>query len=417
MFVIGDLLETGQFIIKIEPGHSDEKQDASTKTRASKKKIKNKDPSPPKRKINIEIVVNKEETQARQKEMKEHQCNIQEILLNTNATPIRCHKGIGYTCCFCEDQYRDPAHLKKHTLEQHTQEDKANFMKGSRNTLHGYFVKLDITDLKCNICDENIDNVEAMIEHLKKIHNKNLFPKLNSHILPFKLSKDTLRCCVCLNIFNTFKALQEHMNVHYRNYICTVCDAGFVNKHILSRHEECHKIGVFTCGECSRTFDTARKKTLHQRTKHAEPKLRNKCGYCSERFKEFAQKLEHLVKVHGIVKPTIDCQVCNKSFKTKHEWRVHTARIHLMQKDHNCTLCEMRFYTKHELENHMTKHTGLRQFRCDVCFKSYGRKSTLRDHMRIHADDRRFECTMCGQAFVQKCTWRSHMRSKHGEDI
>nr|XP_034838117.1 zinc finger protein 260-like isoform X11 [Maniola hyperantus] len=384
--------------------------------------IKIEEPSPVKQEIpeipsgkSIQIVIKKHAEHKKRNELEKHQNNIKEILLNTNATPIRCYKGIGYTCCFCNDQFPNPADLKTHTLQQHTNEEKSTFMKGKG--LHSYLVKLDITDLKCNLCTVNIDTIEAIIDHLKKIHKKNLFTDVKNLILPFILSKDIIRCCMCFNIFNSFKALLEHMNTHYRNYECKACDAGFVNKDILLRHEECHKIGEFECTECSKTFDTARKKRLHDRSKHAESKLPNKCGYCSERFKELTKKYEHLSKVHGINKPMINCQVCNKSFKTKRMWRVHTARMHLLQKDHKCTECDMEFHTKHELEDHMTKHTGLRQFRCNVCFKAYGRKSTLRGHMRIHADDRRFVCNQCGQAFVQKCSWRGHMRSKHGEEV
>lgn len=406
--------------IKIEPEQPSVRaaRDQTAKTKkATKKKIKTESVSAIKKEINIKIVINNKETREKRDELKMHMNNIKEIMLNTNATPIHCYKGIGYACCFCKEQFPDPADLKIHTIQEHTDEDKSNFMKGQRNSLRAYFVKLDITDLKCNVCGESIDTLEALIDHLKNIHKKNLYTQLNNHILPFKFGKDALRCCMCSNIFNTFKALQEHMNVHYRNYICTVCDAGFVNQNILSKHEQCHKTGEFTCTECSLTFDTPSKKRIHDRTKHAEPKLRNKCGYCSERFKEFAQKHEHLAKVHGIEKPKINCQVCDKSFKTKHEWRVHTARIHLMQKNFKCSDCDMEFYTKHELESHSAKHTGLRQFRCNVCFKAYGRKNTLRDHMKIHADDRRFECVHCGQGFIQKCSWRSHMRSKHGEEV
>ncbi|XP_034838125.1 myoneurin-like isoform X25 [Maniola hyperantus] len=352
--------------------------------------IKLEERSPVKKEINvrkekiIKIVINKVGVSEKQKEADQHQNNIKEILLNTNATPIRCRLGIGYACCFCKEQFPDPADLKTHTIQHHTAEEKSKFMKGK--DMHGYFVKLDITDFKCNLCKQNIDNIEDVSDHLKKVHDKKMFTNLRNHILPFKFSKESLSCCICYNIFNSFKALQEHMNIHYRNYVCTVCNAGFVNRNILLRHGDAHKTGDFSCLECSKTFDTARKKRLHDRAKHSGQKLPHKCGYCTERFKEVWKKYEHLTKIHGIKGPTINCRACDKSFVTKHAWRLHTTRVHLMQKYHKCTDCDMEFHTKKELESHMVRHTGTREFTCDICFKSYGRQKTMRDHVRrVHS--------------------------------
>ncbi|XP_046975364.1 zinc finger protein 91-like [Vanessa cardui] len=317
-------------------------------------------------------------------EAEKHQNNIKEILLSSNATPIRCRGGIGYACCFCTEQYPDPADLKRHTIDDHNDADKSNFMKGK--DMHSYFVKLDITDLSCKLCGQNIDNIEKLIKHLQINHDKKLYTDIKDHILPFKFGSDTLCCFICCNFFNTFKALQEHMNVHYRNYLCAVCGAGFVNKNILLRHGDAHKIGTFTCVECCRTFDTARKKLLHDRSYHSGMKLPHKCGYCLERFKEVWKKYEHLSKVHGIKSPGIKCQVCDKSFETKNAWRLHTTRVHLLQRPHKCSDCDMEFYAKRELESHMVKHTGTREFKCDICFKSYGRQKTLKQHMkRVHS--------------------------------
>lgn len=317
-------------------------------------------------------------------EADKHQNNIKEILLNSNATPIRCRGGIGYACCFCTEEFPDPADLKKHTIGAHDDADKSKFMKGK--DMHSFFVKLDITNLSCNHCDEKIDTIQTLVQHLQTVHDKKLFMDLKDHILPFKFGSDTLSCCICCNFFNTFKALQEHMNEHYRNYLCDVCGAGFVNKNILLRHNDAHKIGTFTCEECCRTFDTARKKHLHDRSHHSGMKMPHKCGYCLERFKEVWKKYEHLSKVHGIKSPGIKCQVCDKTFETKNAWRLHTTRVHLLQRPHKCNDCDMEFYAKGELESHMVKHTGAREFKCDICFKSYGRQKTLKQHIkRVHS--------------------------------
>lgn len=348
-------------------------------------------------------------------ELQKHRFNLREILLNTNATPIRCRGGIGYACCFCDDQFPDPADLKKHTIDSHDENTKLNFMKGK--DMYKFHVKLDITALKCNICNADLDTLEQIIDHLKDVHDKELYTDIKQQILPFKFNTEQLECFICQNVYHKFKSLLEHMNTHYRNFICEVCDAGFVSRVILAQHAEGHKTGIFNCDYCSKTFDTFRKKRSHEKCVHTDSATLNKCGYCNEKFKDYRKKERHLSEVHGVNSQMVTCQACGKAFNNQKEYTVHVRRLHLMDRRFKCTECDMSFFSSAELKSHSVKHTGVRKFECEVCHKAYGRLKTLREHMRIHMDDRRFKCEHCGQAFVQKCSWRGHMRTKHGEQV
>ncbi|CAK1554352.1 unnamed protein product [Leptosia nina] len=297
-------------------------------------------------------------------ELEKHRRNIREIITWSNATPIRSRGGIGYACCFCADQYPDPADLKRHTIENHDDKTKSTFMKGK--DMYSYFVKLDITSLTCNICFRNMDTLESIMVHLKTDHDKSINTDIKNQILPFKFDSETLRCFICLNVFNKFKALQEHMHTHYRNFICDVCDAGFVNRHILLCHREAHKTGTFACDQCTEVFETVRKMKQHVRKIHNGLTMPHKCGYCSERFKENFHKYEHLAKVHGVVGPAIKCQACDRTFTTQQTWLLHTKKYHLMQKQHKCSYCDKAFFGKRELNDHIVKHTGTREYRCEV---------------------------------------------------
>ncbi|XP_034838120.1 zinc finger protein 723-like isoform X20 [Maniola hyperantus] len=349
-------------------------------------------------------------------QLEKHRTNIREIIQWSNATPIRCRGGIGYACCFCSDQFPDPADLKKHTIEQHDDETKSTFMKGK--DMYGYLVKVDITGLQCKLCGLKIETLEQIMDHLKDIHDRSISTDIPNHILPFKFDTETLRCFMCQNVFNRFKALQEHMHTHYRNYLCEVCDAGFVNRHLLLCHNEGHKIGVFACEQCAEVFDTLRKKKLHQRKIHDGLNKPHKCGYCDERFKENCHKIEHLAKVHGVVGPLIKCQACDRTFATQQTWLLHTKKYHLMQRQHKCTRCEMDFFSKRELTDHMVKHTGTREYRCEMCFKSYGRLKTLKEHIRrLHPEERRFKCVDCGQSFDKHLALKCHISAKHVDSV
>ncbi|XP_026749299.1 zinc finger protein 664-like [Galleria mellonella] len=346
-------------------------------------------------------------------EIEKHRYNARLVLLNSNATPIRAYHGIGYCCSFCTEQFASPANLKKHTLNEHDDNSKSEFMKGS--VISKYFAKFDITGLRCKICGRSIDTLEDLFEHLKTTHYKKIHTDINNHILPFKFeNEDVIKCFMCSNEFINFKGLLEHMSTHYKNYTCDKCNAGFVNRALLYHHSRIHITGNFKCNACDLVLETLPKLNYHKRKIHKNT-YPYKCGYCIEGFSDHRRRIEHLAVVHGIKRTLAKCQACDKSFTTVRGLKLHLKRYHLLEKDHKCSQCTKRFFSAEELSHHMVKHTGVKQFRCAICFKSYGRKKTLKEHMRIHNNDRKFKCQHCGQAFVQKCSLKGHLRSKHGK--
>ncbi|XP_023939868.2 zinc finger protein ZFP2 isoform X7 [Bicyclus anynana] len=341
-----------------------------------------------------------------------HWSNVREILAWSNATPIRNHSDMGYSCCYCDHVYLDPADLKQHTIDTHEGIENSSITR--RRDMNAFSVKVDITDLHCKVCQQRIADIKTLMNHLKDLHDKTLFTDIKNHLIPFRFEKENLECCICPTQFNKFKILLEHMNVHVRNYVCEVCDAGFVNRTRLMVHQEQHELGKYKCDLCPGVFTTVTKVKFHIKSVHKPVTFRNKCRLCNELFKDYHQKIKHMQDVHQVRK-TQKCTACDRIFSSRQTFSVHMQRDHLMERRHVCTICEKSFFQSTCLRHHMLKHTGKRDFQCDVCLKRYGRKSTLRDHMRIHKDDRRYKCEYCGHAFVQKCSWQAHMRTKHGQ--
>ena len=342
--------------------------------------------------------------------MEKHLQNISAILLNTNATPIRYHDGASYVCALCPETYPLPAELKQHVLDEHDEIDKSSFMEGQR--LNSYMVKLDITELRCLICHNDIESFDALFDHLSAVHGKIMNKDIPNHILPFRFIHNSFDCVQCPKTFEHFKLVQEHMPVHYQNYICETCNAPFVNKRTLQNHNNRHKKGDFPCSQCPKIFDTNRKKLNHEKYVHDGDYKRKKCPYCQEKFTNYAKKRSHMVEEHGAEPMSAKCDICLKVFSTRARLRGHTRRAH-MECTHACAECEMKFYTKMELVKHMVKHNPLRTYQCDICQKAYARKNTLREHLKIHANVRKFKCEYCENAFIQKYSWKSHMRKKH----
>ena len=349
------------------------------------------------------------------REIDKHLQNIRNILFYSNATPINKHTGHGYLCAFCPEAFTLPKDLKEHTLENHDNETKSGFMKGC--VIFNYVVKLDITGLHCEICDRDIDGLATLMDHLQSVHFKIIHNDIKNHIVPFKFEGETLRCALCPNIYDHFKKLQEHMNVHYGNYNCEICNAPFVNKRTCKGHMARHTQGEFSCRFCQKVFDTNIKKTCHEKNMHIIDHKRNKCPHCDEKFVSYTQRNEHMVKEHGAEPMVFKCLACDNTYTAKETLTRHIKRNHLLERTHECQQCDMTFFRKKELNSHMLKHTGERNFKCDICWKAFIRKDHLKEHLRIHADDRKYRCDLCGISFVHKCTLRSHMGTQHKKQL
>ncbi|CAH2230094.1 jg11301 [Pararge aegeria aegeria] len=342
------------------------------------------------------ITIKKIEKPAPISEKQKHCSNLEVILANSNATPIRSHDGFTYMCCFCTDNFVNPSDLKNHTLTIHSNtEDRSKFMK--KQTSSGYILKLDITQLKCKLCDKSIDTVEGLFDHLQNEHKQLIYTDVKNQIIPFKFGGEELQCAICPLMFNKYKILLEHMHTHYRNYVCETCDCGFINRRAMLSHKESHKTGSFECSKCNKVFATHQRRRTHINAVHKFMNMPNKCNVCNERFKSSPMKDQHMINVHGMSPVIRKCLACDKTFTNQNALRIHTKKYHLLERNYQCTECEMNFFKGEQLKHHMLKHTGRKDFQCDVCLKWFTRKTVLTEHMRIHTNDRRFTCLQCGR--------------------
>lgn len=344
-------------------------------------------------------------------EMQKH--NVRQISLYSNATPLSRHTDLGYGCAFCPEYYQKPYDLKKHTLDYHDTNTRATYMSKPRFGSGSYVVKLDVTNLKCTLCEQVIEYVDVK-EHLEG-HGKSIHHLSNSYIIPFKFDDDILKCMFCNEVFRSFKTLQMHMNEHYKNYECPVCGVGFINQLMVKTHyKNSHKVGNFACS-CGELFDTINKKKLHEL--HAHNKHKYKCGYCDQFFKSSDTKQIHLTSVHNINFPSssfsIQCNQCDKQFTKQSHLAIHVKKDHNKETRFSCSDCKKAFFYKSQLDLHMIKHLQTKKIKCEICSKDFARIKALKEHVKIHVGVFEYRCKHCEASFVQKASLKKHLIRKH----
>lgn len=341
-------------------------------------------------------------------EKRKQKHNLIKILMFSNANPIKCKDMTGIHCAYCPKSRIQSSELKKHFADAHRDED---FLKTRMVTFSKNVVKLDVTNLRCDVCSSEVDTLEDMLNHLKMQHDVDAHTDVVNPFLPFKFDNEHMRCAICNNEYPVFKNLREHMNSHFRNFVCDICNAGYVNHEMLYRHKLRHGGSETKCNHCEKSFKSEPHMRRHMQTVHLKIK-KNKCNFCDERFNEFNQKLMHIKNVHSL-NMNLKCSSCDKSFPTTRSRSDHIRNFHLLERNHKCKICNTGFYTSISLKSHMITHNVVKWYKCPYCSNSYPRKGTLHAHIKTHLNKKEYNCDFCSSSFVQNMGLKRHLLTKH----
>ncbi|CAF4888845.1 unnamed protein product [Pieris macdunnoughi] len=342
------------------------------------------------KKIDIDIETEESEADIKRLLTNNTKDNFKEIIICTNASPIRSKVGRDYLCCFCTDRFKDPAKLKEHSRKHLARLDKdqrnERILKqviDGKNRMP--FIKLDITNLTCKLCGMLIKTLEELLQHLVEIHKRIMHLNIKNLIIPFKFETEEMVCCVCSKEFASFKCLVEHMNTHTTNFVCDLCSATFIAMDRLKSHIKLrHALGEFKCNFCPKIFNMKVKLYQHERRMHRKANEVKKCDYCDENFETQWAKQKHQFKFHGVtvsVLKKVTCDLCVREFPNVGTYKTHFRRFHLLEKSHQCEYCKMRFFDIRQLQIHIVKHTGEKNYQCDLCMKAFALKKSLRKHL------------------------------------
>ncbi|XP_064075964.1 zinc finger protein 135-like isoform X4 [Vanessa tameamea] len=218
--------------------------------------------------------------------------NLQILFHNTSVIPFKWRGK--YLCFYCGEDFKSYENLKEHTKDHGVCSDKDRALRLVKSA--DVEVKIDVSQISCNICHENFMQLEEIISHLVDTHNLPYDRRVNLSIAPYRLSD--LSCLMCDEKFNYLKKLIVHVNTD-------------------------HPSQDLNCVQCQQKFNKTRDLDAHIRTKHRN----HICSKCFLNFRTRSELLSHKRVAH-----TFKCNVCIRSFSSigkcfKHIKNDHTGAV------------------------------------------------------------------------------------------
>ncbi|XP_045506145.1 zinc finger protein 710-like isoform X5 [Colias croceus] len=308
--------------------------------------------------------------------------NVLQVLIKSTVMPFRWLKS-SYRCFYCYDIFQESSDLKNHQITHVGDEIKEVTMSKYWEPI----VYVDISNLACKLCTENVTDLYELIDHLVEKHGTVYNKDVGTCMIPFKLDNFSLNCLTCGAGFYTFGPLLHHTNKDHKGtsaILCEVCGQHFKDGHLLRLHmKSVHENSGLLCQECGEKFETRYKLKSHQKYEHDMDK-KYKCLVCTQIFRSHYKRSRHMATEHKN-REEIKCLHCPKTFVFRSMMMTHLRDTHLKVRNHICSVCGWKAFNSNRLKNHMYKHSGEKNFKCEVCEKLFTTRKIMRAHFaRMH---------------------------------
>lgn len=247
------------------------------------------------------------------------------LMENSTAWAFRWCKN-AFFCSYCHGKFYENKTLQHHVVSNHLQEQPtvSIFSKITENNM----LKIEIGTMKCRLCNIYLESIDHLKTHIIQAHDKCFHNGYSDGVLPFKFkSENVYDCQMCKESFNSFTNLNQHMNIHYQNYICDACGKAFISKPRFRIHVQTHEIGSFACRDCGEVFDTRVARVTHRIKVHRR-KVRYTCPKCCQPFTTYYSRSKHLVEEHHEKSKEYSCSFCSKIFATSCKRAAHVRAVH-----------------------------------------------------------------------------------------
>ncbi|XP_022117022.2 zinc finger protein 91 isoform X2 [Pieris rapae] len=295
-----------------------------------------------------------------------------------------------YACKLCPAKFQLKQLIMKHVLDVHEDgqshvvlacvhcgsrfKDKSIWKKHIRNGECTVYIA-------CDLCTEKFGNVQDFNEHAVAVHAGNFDPDSQSKCIDGRPTDCPIcdkKCCSYQALVKHLKAIHNEETPHY----CQHCEAKFehaadLDKHTYTEHslkmlgtnasepdmslvkeeaEEYH----YSCTECNAIFETVDAWTDHQVAEHNQ--IAHHCDQCEKKFLRPSELAEHK-NSHLRVK-FYPCSLCGNSYSSPQKLSQHVQQTH---------------------PGSSTIGAGDTDFFCDICVRTFKSRQAFSNHMRIHA--------------------------------
>nr|XP_032526257.1 zinc finger protein 423-like isoform X2 [Danaus plexippus plexippus] len=411
-----------------------EKRKSSSKTKSSpakKSKLKKEvassskvKPEPRKKKGNTLDIRGRRENESEKKKIvlvyqTPQRRNAELILRHSTAYPFKTRFS-QILCAYCHDEYNTLSSLRYHMKNEHKTSDFKNVFYRAKDNL----IKVDITNLTCNICNESIQDIDTLMGHLSREHNKPV--KFNSRfgVLPYKQNASNHWVCVyCQRTYIEFVQFKRHIASHFMNFSCDKCGTTFISDHALRDHRRQVK--------CFRTAYKPRNGKVMRPRSNAEIILQCSTACPFRTWKSNFNCVFCRVQSN-------DPSILRSHVATRHEnYDVQSAFYKKLGKeflkiditDLQCKLCFMPITNFENLTYHlMNDHQqpinsdaqlGVLPFRlndgsvwkCTMCPNVFKDFVSLNKHTSEHFQN--YVCDTCGEGFITESAMIAHTKVPH----
>ncbi|XP_038221167.1 zinc finger protein 26-like isoform X1 [Zerene cesonia] len=372
--------------------------------------------------------------------------NAELILKYSTAYPFKMRFS-QILCAYCHDDYDSLANLRYHMKADHLNSDFKNVFYRTKDNL----VKIDITGLKCTLCDQDIQDIDTLMGHLSREHNKPVRFNARFGVLPYKQNEGNQWVCVyCQKISKEFIHFNRHILTHFMNYSCDKCGTTFVSDHALKDHHRQVK--------CLRSAYKARNGRMLKPRTNAEIilqcstacpfrtwKSNFNCVFCRVQTNNPSSLRAHVASQHEnyevqtafykklgkeylkIDITDLQCKLCfmpidnfetlTYHLKNDHQQPIITdAQIGLLPFRLNdgsiwkCTMCPNEFKDFVSLKKHTSEH--FQNYVCDTCGEGFITESAMVAHTKIPHENK-YNCSRCIATFSTLQERNIHVKTQH----
>lgn len=182
-------------------------------------------------------------------------------------------------------------------------------------------IKIDISLITCEVCEETLPSYEEIVSHLFDKHELEYDKEVDMAIEEYKLSD--LSCTGCDEKFTYFGYLVSHVNnTHPKNcLICDNCNQKFNKRRDLFSHvKNYHREGGYQCEMCPQIFNSLNILRKHRNNRHL-----TRCNICNLKLPSAALRQKHIDLEHPD-DGSLQCDTCFKEFHTKQGLKMHSRK-------------------------------------------------------------------------------------------